>query len=349
MKRILVGISGGIDSAVTAYRLKQKGYDVIGAHLQITPEPIVAKEKLKRLQDALDIPIELINGEGLFKSIVLENFRKDHLAGKTPSPCVICNPELKWKLLFDKADEVNADGIASGHYIQKEKINGIWYLKKGVDQLKDQSYFLWRLTQQQLSRMVTPLGGINKSEVKEFAREIGLEFLAEQKESTGLCFSQGLSYPELLRKYIPEAKQIPAGDIVNSSGKVVGVHKGYLFYTIGQKRGFELFNDSLKGSCIVNIDSEKNILVLGQDDSLWQKDFVVSNTFFSNWNKAVSSKTLEVVVRGIGRNPKGYGKIVQLSDAEYKVELEDKAWAMAPGQPVVFYENSFLLGGGFMK
>lgn len=349
MNRVLVGISGGVDSAITAYRLKKEGYDVIGAHLQITEEPIVSREHLLKIENALQIPIHIIHGEEAFKDVVLKAFRNDHLVGRTPSPCTICNPELKWKLLFEKAEEVKADFIASGHYIQKEEIDGIWYLKKGVDLVKDQSYFLWALTQQQLGKMLTPLGAINKHEVKQFAEEVGLEFLAQQKESTGLCFSQGLSYPDLIRKYIPETANISSGNVMNTNSDVVGRHKGYIYYTIGQKRGFEIFHDRFNGYCVIQIDAKNNCLIIDTEQSLWQKEFKVTGSFFTNENKALTSNALEVTVRGIGRNPSGFGRVVKVGVGEYMVTLDNPAWAMAPGQPVVFYENNYLLGGGYMS
>lgn len=348
MSKIVVGISGGIDSAVTAYRLKQEGYEVIGAHLQVTENPIVDPEKIERIKNALEIPIHILHVEEKFKRIVLKNFKEDHLAGRTPSPCIVCNPELKWQALYELAEQVEAEYIASGHYINKEKINDTWYLLKGIDAVKDQSYFLWRLTQPQLNKMHTPLGEISKNEVIAYAKETNLHFLAEQKESTGLCFAQGLSYPELLEQYIPEIKTLGTGEVWNSDNEVVGSHKGYVYYTIGQKRGIYFFDDAHKGLCIVKLDAENNRIYVDNEDSLWVNSFFINQCDFVNEQEVLRHKQLTVMVRGIGRNPAGYGQVSIMHDGMYQVELENPAWAMAPGQPVVFYHENRLLGGGIM-
>jgi tRNA-specific 2-thiouridylase len=349
MKKIVVGISGGIDSAVTAYKLKQEGYEVVGAYLKITDKLWVPKENLTKIAEILQIPITIVDGVAAFKETVLAAFRKDHLAGRTPSPCATCNPTLKWKLLFDFADAQGAEWIASGHYIQKEKRGNRWYLKKGKDVLKDQSYYLWGLSQSQLTRIITPLGLNNKTEVKELARKIGFDFLLHQKESSGLCFSEGLSYPELLRKYIPEAVNIPEGEVINNLGEVVGTHQGYIYYTIGQKKNIDFFKDENQGNCVISIEPASNRILVGPNEDLWVKEFEINQCCFVDEQHLLESDTIEVKVRGIGINPQGFAKIIKLGNDRYKVQLSDKAWAMAPGQPVVFYEAAYLLGGGFMN
>jgi tRNA-uridine 2-sulfurtransferase len=348
MTKIIVGISGGIDSAVTAYTLKKEGYEVIGAHLQISDELHIPQGQLNRISEALSIPIHIIDGRKPFKETVIEAFRNDHLAGRTPSPCATCNPTLKWKLLFDKARQENADYIASGHYIQKEFKDGIWYLKKAVDLLKDQSYYLWGLDQEKLNGIITPLGKTNKQEVKTIASEIGLEFLINKKESSGLCFAQGLTYTELLKKYIPETAKIESGDVFSKSGELIGKHQGYIYYTIGQKRNIDYFDEQYLGNCVSSIDAQRNTLTIDSEESLWCKEFVIDKCFFTNEKRVLESNKLEVKVRGIGRNPVGFAKVAKLNNTNYQVVLENPAWAMAPGQPVVFYENDYLLGGGLM-
>ena len=346
--RIVVGISGGIDSAFTALTLKKRGYEVIGVHLRLIENSIFEFSHIDRIQSAIDIPITTLNGIGEFKKVVIENFRNDHLAGRTPSPCATCNPDLKWKLLNKFAKENDANMIATGHYIQKVHQGGLWYLKKANDSKKDQSYFLWALSQEIISKMHPPLGEYNKHDIKILAKKTKLSFLLNQNESTGLCFANGDTYPELLKRHIPELSKITEGRLVNKDNKVIGSHHGYVYYTIGQKRGLELHADANNSFCVIGIEPENNLLIVGEDNDLYTSSFIINNCYFTNKSKAEKSNKLEVKVRGIGRNPSGYGKVSWISEDKAKVTLENPAWAMAPGQPVVFYENDLLLGGGLM-
>ncbi len=348
-RRIVVGISGGVDSAITAWRLKNEGFEVLGVHLKTMPHLATSKDILSCIADTIDFPIEILDVSETFNSIVINKFRTDHLAGRTPSPCTNCNPDFKWKELNKYAIRKKADLISSGHYIQKVEIDGTWYLKQATDEIKDQSYFLWGLNQEIIKKLYTPLGVTNKSKNKELAQIIGLDFLAQQKESTGLCFAQGRSYSELLSHYIPESKAISSGDIFNISGNVIGQHSGYIYYTIGQKKGLQITDNSLKNQCVIKIISEKNQLIAGHEDDLWQKNFNIDSCYFTNKEKVLSGEDIEVKVRGIGRNPQGYSTVKQINKTVFNVNLENPAWAMAPGQPVVFYQKGLLLGGGLMS
>ena len=346
--KIIVGISGGIDSAYTALMLKEQGFEVIGVHLKLTDHSALKESYISKIQSALQIPIGVLDGKNAFKQIVIETFRNDHLAGRTPSPCITCNPELKWKLLNEFAVTNNADLIATGHYIQKVREKSIWYLKKGSDPLKDQSYFLWAIPQEIIRKMHTPLGEYSKQKIKKSVANGSLEFLLNQKESTGLCFAEGLSYPDLIQKYIPEVRNISEGEIMDRDNNVVGRHKGYIYYTIGQKRGLEFYDNVKSPLPVIKIDPANYRLFVGKDEELWIKTFVISNYKFMDKERVERSSQIEVKVRGIGRNPKGYGKVDRIDEHLAKITLEYPAWAMAPGQPVVFYENDLLLGGGLM-
>lgn len=348
MKKVVVGISGGVDSAVTAHRLKAEGYEVIGVHLKITEDTVVPTSKLRLIRERIDIPVTVIDGSKIFREVVIEAFRNDHLAARTLSPCATCNPQLKWRLLFDFADAAHAAYTASGHYIQKVCVHGNWYLKQAVDPVKDQSYFLWGLGQKYLDRIITPLGNINKEEVKQYANKIGLGALTKQKESKGLCFSNGLTYSKLLQKYIPEATRITKGSAIDKNGNKIGTHQGYIYYTIGQKRGIDYFDSIKSNLCVIKINAEKNELVIGNDNDLWSGEFIIDDCHFIDEYKVLSSSQLELKVRGVGRNPGGYAQLEKMSRHKYRVLLNQPAWAMAPGQPVVFYENKLLLGGGIM-
>ncbi len=348
-RRIVIGISGGVDSAVTAWKLKKEGFDVFGVHLQTMSVPTTPPDHINRISETIGIPIEILDVSDDFTSIVIDKFRKDHLAGQTPSPCTSCNPDFKWKHLNKYAIRKNAGLISSGHYIQKVEEDGIIYIKQATDEIKDQSYFLWRLPQEVIKKMHTPLGMTTKRKTKEQAESVGLGFLAQQKESTGLCFARGRSYNDLLAYLIPESRKIPGGDILNIFGEVIGQHSGYLYYTIGQKKGMEISDQSIKNPCVMLIIPEKNQLIVGHDNDLWETEFMIDNCYFTNKSRVLSGKNIEVKVRGIGRNPRGYTTVSQIDTDLFCVNPDNPVWAMAPGQPVVFYQNGLLLGGGLMK
>ncbi len=347
MKKVVAGISGGIDSAVTASLLKEEGYDVSGIHILVGDLDNAIAERLQKIEQHLNIPIQIIDACGRFQNSVINYFRREHLAGRSPSPCAICNPTFKWEILKENMLKTGADRIASGHYIQKEQIDGHWYLKKGEDQKKDQSYFLWGLDQEIIGKLIAPLGNNEKQTTRKLAKQHGLEFLLDTKESTGLCFSQGLAYKELIGKHIPEAKNIGQGPVKDDSGKIIGSHKGYIYYTIGQKKGLNL---NTKGNfCVTGIFAKENTLVVSTPENLWKRSFEFDHHMFVNTKKILNNKKLQVKIRGFGWNPEGYAQIFQQSNDTYKVELENPAWAPAPGQPAVFYDNELLLGGGLIK
>ncbi len=346
VKKVVVGISGGIDSAVTAALLKKEGYDVIGLHLKLSEEQEDVSSVLSEISRRLDIEIVFREVAEEFDKEVISYFKKEHLAGNSPSPCAICNPTFKWKQLETFANHQKADYIGTGHYIRKTFEKNRWWLVKGTDPGKDQSYFLWGLKQDTLKRIITPLGGQHKDKTRLLSKEYSLEFLEKKKESAGLCFAGDLSYPELIRKHIPEAQEIPEGDILDSSGKKIGKHKGYIFYTIGQKR--DLYINGTKGLCVVKINADTNTLVVGEPNELWKKTFMIRDYYFVDTDFAFNCRKLEVKVRGFGWNPEGYGHLEKMERSKARVLLDNPAWAPAPGQPAVFYFDNLLIGGGII-
>jgi tRNA-specific 2-thiouridylase len=344
--KVIIGISGGIDSAVTAANLKAEGFEVIGIHLAISPINSQLKQKLASISKIIGIPIEILEVTDRFKTSVIDYFRSELLAGRSPSPCAYCNPTFKWKILLEMANNYNADYAASGHYVNKINQNGFCYIQQGIDASKDQSYYMWKLNQEYLNRMLFPLGGQTKLQTRETAKQLNLDFLVNQKESTGLCFSEGLSYPELIKKLVPEAESMPPGEIVDKSGNAIGNHNGYIYYTIGQKRDLHFFAPS--DNCVIEIKSDKNQLVAGSPKELWKNEFLISKQNFIEPSRILNNKKLSVKIRGFGWNPDGYSKIEQLTDDLFRVTLDKPAWAPAPGQPAVFYENNILLGGAFI-
>ena len=346
-RKVVVGISGGVDSAVTALLLKTQGYEVSGLYFSVSPILSEVAEKLERISKILQIPIKILDVQKEFKATVIEYFRKEHLAGRSPSPCTICNPEFKWKVLFDYAQQKGAELVASGHYIQKAVIDNKWFIVRGEDDKKDQSYYLWGIKQDYLQRMIFPLGNQTKDITKEIAYKNGLDFVVKSKESTGLCFAEGLPYSSLIKKHIPETALIPEGSIVDETGKEIGKHNGYIYYTIGQKRDLNFYESTDK--CVVAIDASKNQLIAGLPSELWHNTFTVTDCVFADIASVLMSKTISVKIRGFGWNPDGYCTLAEKGNNTFTVTLENNAWAPAPGQPAVFYSGNILVGGGIIQ
>ena len=354
--KVVLGMSGGTDSSVTAMLLQKKGYEVIGVSLWFwnSPKEDSDNDELpgfivdaQQLAKKLSIEHHVIDARNEFKDVVIGQFLQEYLNGRTPSPCIHCNPNLKWRLLLDKADQLGANYIATGHYIQILEEEGTFYIHKGNDPAKDQSYFLWNLNQEILSRTLTPLGAFTKPEVREMAVGFGHKKVASKKESMGICFLDGMDYRDFLKQEILDVdEKIGKGMILDVDGKELGWHDGYPYYTIGQKRGLELKEKT--GLMVSRIDANSNTLVLEKREQLNKMTFKVSDYYLNNLDD-ISKSDITTVVRGLGLNPEGYSKLTILDDNELHVELEHPAWAIAPGQPVAFYIGNKLIGGGFAE
>lgn len=356
VKKVILGMSGGTDSSVTAMLLKDWGYEVIGVSLWFYsntasynvndpyPDFILDAQKLAC---ELGIQHHVVDSRKEFRNSIIQFFLDEYLAGRTPSPCIQCNPHFKWKLLLEKAEEFNCDYIATGHYISIENENDLFYIHKGKDPAKDQSYFLWNLKQEILSRTLTPLGKFTKAEVREMAKSYGFEEVAQKKESMGVCFMDRKDYRDFLQEMIPDLNEkIGKGKVVDANGKLLGTHDGYPYYTVGQKRGIELEEKS--GLMVSRIDAENNTLILETKADLNKLQLKLSDYYFHNL-KDIQQPNITTVVRGLGLNPEGYSQITLINENELLVDLEKPAWAMAPGQPVAFYIGNKLIGGGFAE
>jgi tRNA-specific 2-thiouridylase len=348
MKSVLVGLSGGIDSAMTALLLKEQGYRVTGVHFSFTHKQEKGQdEKLAQLKKKLGIEIVEYDAIGLFNKEVIGFYTSFHLQGKTPGPCSHCNPAVKWKLLSELADANKIDCIATGHYVKIAKENNLYRIFKGNDIKKDQSYYLWRLDQDTLNRALAPLGGLQKTDVKKMAFEKGFGFLASEKESSGLCFSQGRGCEKMLNDYIPGlSNKIKPGNVIDREGKIIGRHNGYIYYTIGQKRGLKL--DTADKLCVASIDAVNNLIVADTWQSLYKNEFLIEDFVFQDKDELAFNSNIQTIIRGFGLNPSGKTRLIQLNDSVIKVQLETPAWAPAPGQPAVFYSGNKLLGGGII-
>jgi tRNA-specific 2-thiouridylase len=349
-RRVVVAMSGGVDSSVCVALLKQAGFcaepgrsiDVVGVMMKFWTEGAdgknrccsVESEKLARLvAKKIGIPFYVINVEKEFKKKVVDYFLKEYKAGRTPNPCVVCNKEIKFGLLIEKALKMGADFVATGHYTTIN--NG--KLSKGFDKEKDQSYFLWQLNQKQLSRVLFPVGGYTKPEVRKLAKKFELP-TAETPESQEVCFVQNTTN-DFLKKYL----KTKPGKITDKAGKVVGGHQGLWFYTIGQRKGLEIAQGPWY---VAEKDFKKNNLIVSKNKKdLLKKELIAGNV---NW---ISPQKLplnaEVKIRYKSELAKA--KILKNKNNQLKVVFQKPQKAITPGQSVVFYKGNELLGGGVIE
>lgn len=333
-KRVLLGFSGGIDS-MTAVRLLQAEYDVEALTLNTTGDRTMLSTAAERAQ-TLGIGYRTLDVQAEFKESIIDYFTQSYMSGCTPAPCSVCNPLIKWRYLVAEADRLGIEYVATGHYFNIVRYNNHLYVARANDSRKDQSYYLWALGQDTLQRALTPMGQIIKEEIRHN--------FADRRESMGLCFLQGVTYREFITRHHPEAAC--EGEVVDTEGRVVGRHEGIAFYTIGQKRGFEC---SITGVSIVAIDSSRNRLVVGSNTALYHHTLEINRCNIVDEEELVDSSDVSVVIRGIGRNPEGFLRKVEPTERGFRLLLDDAAWAPAVGQPVVFYRQNRVIGGGFIE
>ena len=333
-KRVVLGFSGGIDS-MTAVRLLQNEYEVEALTLNTTGDEAMLATAVERAQ-ALGIGHHTLDVRAEFKESIIDYFTQSYMSGRTPAPCSVCNPLIKWRYLVAEADRLGVEYVATGHYFNIERYNNHLYVARADDARKDQSYYLWALSQDVLRRALTPMGHIIKEDIRQN--------FADRRESMGLCFLQGVTYREFITEHHPESAC--EGEVVDTDGQVVGRHDGIAFYTIGQKRGFEC---SKTGVAIVAIDSQRNRLVVGPNADLYHHTLEVGGCNIVDKEEFVTSDDVSIVIRGIGRNPEGFLRKVEPTERGYRLLLDDAAWAPAIGQPVVFYRQNRVIGGGFIE
>jgi len=336
LKKVLVGISGGVDSAVTAYLLKQKGYEILGIYLKMHDE-IDHEENLKKIEKlskkiGFEYVVEDITKE--FKEKVYNYFIESYKNGQTPNPCAMCNREIKFGDFMKFLDKYECDYLSTGHYVRTDGE----FLYQAKDNKKDQSYFMFGIKKDILKKAIFPLGEYDKNEIKEIASKIGLEEFASQKESQDICFIEN-SYVDVLKQHFNPFKN---GKIVNTRRQTIGKHKGFANYTIGQRKGFTLFK-SHKPQYVLGIDSKKNEIVVGDKEQLKKKII-----FLKGCNLFVNKKEFycEVKVRYRSDKQKAF---VKMDGNKATVYLEDFASGVAKGQACVFYENDKLIGGGWIR
>jgi tRNA-specific 2-thiouridylase len=348
-KSVIVGLSGGVDSAVAACLLIEQGYRVTGLNIRVldTPEedPVI-KPSAMRVSDLpkFSFPVFTLNLSGKFRKDVILYFHDDYLSGRTPNPCMVCNRKIKWFGLSEGARLLGAETIATGHYAGTAYSNGRYRLFKGDDPLKDQSYFLWMLSQEDLAKTLFPLAGYSKQQVRELARSFGVR-AAEKKESQEICFVPHDDYCSYLANAIPElAEKVAGGDIVDDAGRVLGKHRGYPFYTIGQRRGLGI--SAKEPLYVTAIDAEHNRIQAGTKESLESRRLIASGMNWIGLEKPAGP--FEAVGKIRYRDREAPCTIEPLDDDGATVTFSSIKNAVTTGQAVVFYRENEVLGGGII-
>lgn len=350
-KRIVVGMSGGVDSAVTALLLKRQGYDVLGLFMKNwedeDDEHCPAKQDffdVLAVADKIGIEVEAVNFAKEYKERVFSYFLTEYQAGRTPNPDVLCNAEIKFKAFLDHAMSLGATAIATGHYARLRNQDGEFQLLKAVDDSKDQTYFLHRLNQAQLSKSMFPLGEMHKSEVRKIAEAAGLPNYAK-KDSTGICFIGERPFREFLSRYLPKQP----GEIRTSEGKVVGQHDGLMYHTIGQRKGLGIGGEG-EPWFVAGKDMTRNVLIVvqGHDHPLLLKETL--NAADLSWiagHAPLTNHTYGAKTRY--RQQDAACHITELTTDRCTVRFNQPQWAVTPGQSVVLYEGEICLGGGVIQ
>lgn len=349
--RVLVGMSGGIDSSAAALILKEAGHEVVGVTMSIWREgnPFsgsITKDacfgpnekediaEAKRISELIGIEYHVLDCAQEYEQIVLSDFRNEYLAGRTPNPCIWCNSQIKFGALPKIARQkgLKFDKFATGHYAQVEQIDGIWHLKKGVDSTKDQTYFLYRLTQEQLSEVMFPLGKMTKEQSRLLCQQNGL-FGDDKKESQDFYSGE---YSDLLETAAQK------GEIVDTQGIVLGSHNGYWNYTIGQRRGLKISSE--RPLYVISLDAQNNRVIVGHQEETF-KDVLTAEKL--NWIVPIKSNELYEVDAKIRSTQKGKPALIRLNeDNRVEVRFAESQKAVTPGQSVVFYKDESVLGGG---
>jgi tRNA-specific 2-thiouridylase len=352
--RIVVAMSGGVDSSVAAALLEEQGYDVVGLSMQLYDQregeaafgsccSIDDLHDARRVASALDIPHYIVNLERRFEETVIADFVREYLAGRTPLPCAHCNSDLKFAELLDRAAALGADSVATGHYarVVRDAAAGRWRLLRGVDPSKDQSYFLFSLTQAQLAHAVFPLGDLHKTAVRELARAHGLP-VAEKPDSQEICFVPGNDYAAVVEKRAPGAAR--PGPVVDTAGHTIGQHGGVHHFTIGQRKGLGIA--AATPLYVIRIDAPSRTVVVGPKKALERTTLDAATVSWIAAPEPAGPVRATVQIRY--RHPAAPATVSPLGAGRARVEFDQPQLAVTPGQAVVFYEGDEVLGGGWI-
>jgi len=355
-KKVMVGMSGGVDSSVAAAVLKKEGYDVIGVTLKLQPDTengdwsdltccsLAAVEDARRVASKLDIPYYVLNFQDIFESSVIEYFVAEYEKGRTPNPCIACNRYIKFDALLKKAESMGIDYVATGHYarIEFDELKNRYLLKKSVTGKKDQTYVLYNLTQYQLQRTLMPIGRYDKDTVRGIAKELGFE-VATKPDSQEICFIPDNNYAEFISNKL--RKPASRGKFVDISGRVLGEHKGLIHYTVGQRKGLGL---SLgRPMYVIKIDAKNNTVILGEEKDVYSESLTA---FDVNWIAIDSlDKPLRVNAKIRYSAKESPSVISPVEGGKVRVDFDTPQRAVTPGQSVVFYDGDVVVGGGIIE
>ena len=353
-KKVLVGMSDGIDSSAVCIMLQEQGYEVVGVTMRTwdvssafsspeQEEPNFILEA-RALAKRLGIEHHVADVREEFKQVIVKYFIDEYMQGRTPNPCVMCNPLFKERILCEWADKTGCNWISTGHYCRLEERNGNQYIVAGDDMTKDQSYFLWRLPQEILRRFLFPLGNYTKQEVREYLKEKGFETKAKGGESMEVCFIEG-DYRDFLRQQIPDIDtKIGPGFFVDNKGVKIGQHKGFPYYTIGQRKGLGIALGH--PAHVLRINAEKNTVMLGTADDLKAEYMLVEDAMITDMQELLECPNLTVRIRY--RSKPIPCQVQPLENGQMLIHFLDEASAITPGQSAVFYDGQRVLGGAFI-
>ncbi len=355
--RVLVAMSGGIDSSVAALMLHEQGYEVIGITMKTWDYASSGGEKrttgccsLDDINDARTLAVEvgfphyILDIREEFGAHIIDNFVEEYLAGRTPNPCVLCNTHIKWDALVKRADQLDCEFIATGHYAQIREENNRAIISKGLDENKDQSYVLWGVKQENLKRTIFPCGQYTKPHIRQLAKDFGYESIAKKSESYEICFVPDNDYRSFLKRKVDGLEErMKGGKFIDKHGNILGEHDGYPFYTIGQRKGLKIALG--KPMFVTHIDPDKNTVTLGEEDDLFRQEMHVRDI---NLIKYASIDEAKDVITKIRYKDKGHASVIEKDGDLMRIRFFDHVSAVTPGQSAVFYEGNDVVGGGFI-